>query len=112
MLSCDVIIWDDNTPFFIFPGNFTHYTCTIVSVNGTFVEDKIRGFKGECAHCSLNKCPIYTHDGARAKFSTNSLETDYSEVHNNFIILLYKNNEITTFLSSISGMFLVELQRA
>jgi hypothetical protein len=83
-----------------------------VSVNGTFVEDKIRGFKGECAHCSLNKCPIYTHDGARAKFSTNSLETDYSEVHNNFIILLYKNNEITTFLSSISGMFLVELQRA
>jgi hypothetical protein len=24
VLSCDVIIWDDNTPFFVFPGNFTH----------------------------------------------------------------------------------------
>ncbi len=24
MLSCDVIIWDDNTPLFVFPGNFTH----------------------------------------------------------------------------------------
>jgi hypothetical protein len=24
VLSCDVIIWDDNTPLFIFPGNFTH----------------------------------------------------------------------------------------
>jgi hypothetical protein len=24
VLSFDVIIWDDNTPFFIFPENFTH----------------------------------------------------------------------------------------
>ncbi len=24
VLSCDVIIWDDNTPLFIFPENFTH----------------------------------------------------------------------------------------
>ncbi len=24
MLSFDVIIWEDNTPFFIFPENFTH----------------------------------------------------------------------------------------
>jgi hypothetical protein len=24
VLSCDVIIWNDNTPFFVFPGNFTH----------------------------------------------------------------------------------------
>ncbi len=39
----------------------------------------MRGFKGECAHFSLNKCPIYTNDGARAKFSTNSQETDNSE---------------------------------
>jgi hypothetical protein len=49
-----------------------------VHVNGTLVEDKMRRFKGECAHFSLNKCPIYTHDGASAKFSTNSYETDYS----------------------------------
>ncbi len=47
-------------------------------VNGTLVEDKMRRFKGECAHFSFNKCPIYTHDGASAKFSTNSDETDNS----------------------------------
>ncbi len=28
-------------------------TCTIVSVNGTLVEDKMRRFKGDCAHFSL-----------------------------------------------------------
>jgi hypothetical protein len=38
----------------------------------------MRGFKGECAHFSFNKCPIYTYDGASAKFSTNSQETDNS----------------------------------
>ncbi len=35
--------------------------CTVVSVNGTLVEDKMRRSKGECAHFSFNKCPIYTH---------------------------------------------------
>jgi hypothetical protein len=49
-----------------------------VRVNGTFVEDKMPRFKGECAHFSFNNCSIYTHDGASAKFSTNSHETDYS----------------------------------
>jgi hypothetical protein len=49
-----------------------------MSVNGTLVEDKMRRFKGECAHCSFNKRPIYTHDGASAKFSTNSHETHSS----------------------------------
>jgi hypothetical protein len=45
-------------------------TCTVGSVNGTLVEDKMRRFKGQCAHISFNKCPpIYTHDGASAKFS-------------------------------------------
>jgi hypothetical protein len=53
-------------------------TCTVVSVNGTLVEHKMRRFKGECAHFVFNKYPIYTHDGASAKFSTNSHETDYS----------------------------------
>ncbi len=53
-------------------------TCTVVSANGTLVEDKMRGFEGECAHFSLNNCPIYTHDGASTKFSTNSQETDNS----------------------------------
>ncbi len=49
-----------------------------MSVNGTKVEDKMRRFKGECAQFIFNKCPIYTHDGASAKFRTNSQETDYS----------------------------------
>ncbi len=49
-----------------------------MSVNGTLVEDKTRRFKGECEHFSFNKCPIYTHDGASAKFSTNSQEMDNS----------------------------------
>jgi hypothetical protein len=40
----------------------------------------MRSFKGECEHFSFNKCPLYTHDGASAKFSTNSHETDYSVV--------------------------------
>ncbi len=55
-------------------------TCTVVSVNGTLVEDKMRRFKGEGAQFSFNKCPIDTHDGASAKFkfSTNSHETDNS----------------------------------
>ena len=53
-------------------------TCTVVSVNGTLVEDTMRRFTGECAHFIFNKCPIYIHDGASAKFSTNSHETDNS----------------------------------
>ncbi len=53
-------------------------TCTVVRVNGTLVEDKMRRFKGECEHFRFNKCPIYTHDGASGKFSTNSQEMDNS----------------------------------
>ncbi len=53
-------------------------TCTIVSVNGTHVEDKMCPFTLESKHFIFNKCPIYTHDSASAKFSTNSQETDYS----------------------------------
>jgi hypothetical protein len=53
-------------------------TCTVVRVNGTLVEDKMRRFKGECEHFRFNNCPIYTHDGASAKFSTNSQEMDNS----------------------------------
>jgi hypothetical protein len=32
----------------------------------------------ESTHFNFNKCPIYTHVGAIAKFSTNSHETDCS----------------------------------
>ncbi len=55
-------------------------TCTVVSVNGTFFEAKMCTFTFESTHFIFNKFPIYTHDGASAKFSTNSHETDYSVV--------------------------------
>ncbi len=54
------------------------YTCTVVSVNGTPVEAKLCTFTFESTHFVFNLCPIYTHDGASAKFSTNSQETAYS----------------------------------
>jgi hypothetical protein len=54
-------------------------TCTIVRVKVTLAEDKMRRFKGEYEHFCFNKCPIYTDDGASAKFSINSHETDNSE---------------------------------
>ncbi len=44
------------------------------------VEDKMRRFKGECAHFSFKKCPIYTHDGASANLAlthTNRITVDY-----------------------------------
>jgi hypothetical protein len=58
-------------------------TCTVVSVNSTLVEDKMHTLQGECAQLSFNKSPIYTHDDASAKLSTNSHETDNS-VHTIF----------------------------
>jgi hypothetical protein len=53
-------------------------TCTVVSVNGTLVDDKMCTFTLESTHFIFSKFPICTHDGASAKFSTNSHETDYS----------------------------------
>ncbi len=35
-------------------------------------------FTLESTHFIFSKCPIYTHDSASAKFSTNSHKTDYS----------------------------------
>ncbi len=70
MCSCTVI------RFLKVSANFG--TCTVVSVNGTLVEDKMCRFKGKCAHFSFNKCLIYIHDGASSEFSTNSHETDNS----------------------------------
>jgi hypothetical protein len=49
-----------------------------MSVNGTLVEATMFTFTLESTHFNLNLCPIYTHDSASAKFSTNSHETDYS----------------------------------
>jgi hypothetical protein len=51
-----------------------------VSVNRTLFEAKMCTFTLESRHFIFNKCPIYIHDGANAKFSTNSHETDYSVV--------------------------------
>ncbi len=53
-----------------------------MSVNGTFVEVKMCTFTLESTHFIFNECPIYTHDGASAKFSTYSHEMDYSEGEN------------------------------
>jgi hypothetical protein len=55
-------------------------TCTVVRVNETLTEDKMRRFKGECEHFRFNKCLIYTHDGVSAKFSTISQEMDNSAI--------------------------------
>ncbi len=54
-------------------------TCTLVSVNKTLVEAKMCTFTLDSTHFIFNKWPIYTYDGASAKLSTNSQETDYSE---------------------------------
>jgi hypothetical protein len=54
-----------------------------MSVNGTLVEAKLCTLTLESMHFIFNKCPIYTHDGASAKFSTNSHETDYSAGNHN-----------------------------
>ncbi len=53
-------------------------TCTVVSVYGTLVEDKMHRFQGEYTHFSFSKCHIYTHDGASACFGTNTHEADNS----------------------------------
>ncbi len=53
-------------------------TCTVVSVNGTLVEAKMWTFTLESTHFIFNKCPIYTHNGA--KFSTNLQGMGYSVV--------------------------------
>ncbi len=53
-------------------------TCAVVSANGTLVEDKMCTFTLESMNFIFNKRPIYTHNGASAKFSTNPHETDCS----------------------------------
>jgi hypothetical protein len=45
-------------------------------VNETLVEAKLCTFTLECTHFVFNKHHIYTHDGASAKFGTNSHERD------------------------------------
>jgi hypothetical protein len=40
---------------------------------------KMCTFTLESTHFIFNKCPIYTHDSASVKFSTNSHETVYSD---------------------------------
>jgi hypothetical protein len=67
-----------------------------VSVNGTLVEAKMCVFPLESTHFIFNTCPIYTHDGASAKFSTNSHETEYSAAAmlNLLIYVLHGNADI------------------
>ncbi len=51
MLSCDVIIWDDNTPLFVFPGNFTHSNLPAVVITSYCVQ-------GGEAHNMVNRWNI------------------------------------------------------
>jgi hypothetical protein len=62
----------------------------------------MRRFKGECEHFSFNKCPSYTHDGANAKFSTNSHETDYSVEQSQCGITHKKESKRKDFYMSFS----------
>jgi hypothetical protein len=73
-----------------------------MSLNGALVEDKLRKFKGEGAHVSFKKCPIYTHDGASAKFSTNSHETDYSVCLHIYRVSIKAHVYITTCKPTLS----------
>jgi hypothetical protein len=77
-------------------------TCTVVSLNETLLKIKMRRFKGECAHFSFNKCPIYTHDGASAKCSTNPQQTDDSAV-------AYKKNIIFLAAFPTTGKLFLKL---
>ncbi len=69
-----------------------------IHVNRALVEDKMRGFKGGCAHFSFNKCPIDTHDGASAKFGINSQETGNS-VQIDYLYGTGKYEELKTLYS-------------
>ncbi len=51
-----------------------------MTVNVTLAEAKMCTFTLESTHFIFNKCLIYAHDGASAKFRTNLQETDYSVV--------------------------------
>ncbi len=78
-------------------------TCTVVRVNGTLVEYKMCRFKGECEHFRFNKCPIYTHDGASAKFSTNSQEMDDSVTSNHLATHLIHLTQAVTISSHLGS---------
>jgi hypothetical protein len=51
-----------------------------VSVNGRLVEAKMCTLTLGSPHFIFSKCSIYTHEGASAKFSTNSHKTNNSAV--------------------------------
>ncbi len=82
-------------------------TCTVVRVNGTLIDDNMRRFKGEFAHFNFNNCLIYAHDGASAKFSTNSHETDNSVPVNLkvFFSVLFFYKRTSFSLSCLKSLF-------
>jgi hypothetical protein len=64
----------------------------------------MRTFTLESMHFIFTKCAIYTHDGASAKFSTNSQETDYSAGFLTKISYLYLFLS-ASFLLATSSLF-------
>ncbi len=93
-----------------------------MSVNGTLIEAKMCAFTLESRDFFFNKCPFYTHDGAIAKFSTNSRETDYSawlfidEMHCGshtqiLINCLFSRTAKKTFFSSKNLLFINNISK-
>jgi hypothetical protein len=75
-----------------------------VSGSGTLGEAKMCTFTLESAHFTFKKCPIYTHDGASAKFSTNSHETDYSvRSGTGWIVNDEESDDVTMRILCVSG---------
>jgi hypothetical protein len=58
-------------------------TMFVTSIHAPFIQSCTCLFSNthsplKFTHFIFNECPIYTHDGESAKFSTNSYEPDYS----------------------------------
>jgi hypothetical protein len=59
-------------------------------------------FTLESTHFVFNLCPMYTHDGASAKFSTNSQESDYSVRFLKKLLIKYIKSKIYEFAKYFS----------
>jgi hypothetical protein len=74
---------------------------------GYFFEAKMCTFTLESTQFIFNKSPIYTHNGARAKFSNNSHETDYSCRETNSFVTACNSFQLTydVFTFVVTPMF-------
>ncbi len=75
-----------------------------MSVNGALVEAKMCTIILESTYFIFNECPIYTHDGARPKFSTHTKRITVWDRENGNLFL--QCNPDTYLLSKISNFIL------